>query len=71
MLHSALETNGYTNLDRNTAGKRPLGRPRHRWENNVKEIKELWCEEMNWIYLTHDEFLWRVFENTIINSQDP
>jgi hypothetical protein len=36
-------------------GKRPLGRPRRRWENNVKvDLQELGCEFMDWIELAQD-----------------
>jgi len=35
-----------------TEGKRPLGRPRHRWENNIKlDVQEVGCEDMHWINL--------------------
>jgi hypothetical protein len=37
-----------------TEGKRPLGRPRRRWEGNVKvDLKERYCENMDWIELVH------------------
>jgi hypothetical protein len=33
-----------------TDGKRPLGRPRHRWEDNIKmDVQEVGCECMDWI----------------------
>jgi 3-oxoacyl-ACP reductase-like protein len=33
-------------------GKRPLGRPRLRWEDNIKmDLQEVGCEDMDWIYL--------------------
>jgi hypothetical protein len=36
-------------------GKRPLGRPRHRWENNIKmDLQEVGCEGMDWIELSQD-----------------
>ena len=36
-------------------GKRPLGRPWPRWENNIKmDVQELGCGDMDWIYLAQD-----------------
>jgi hypothetical protein len=36
-------------------GKRPLGRPRRRWEGNIKaDIREVGCERMDWIELAQD-----------------
>ena len=36
-------------------GKRPLGRPRHRWGDNIRmDLKEIGINSRNWVYLTHD-----------------
>jgi hypothetical protein len=36
-------------------GKRPLGKPRRRWEDNTElDLKEIACEGVNWIHLAHD-----------------
>ena len=36
-------------------GKRPLGRPRLRWEDNIKmDIQDVGCEDMDWIELAQD-----------------
>ena len=36
-------------------GKRPLGRPRLRWEDNIKvDLQEVGCEDMDWIELAQD-----------------
>ena len=36
-------------------GKRPLGRPRRRWEDNIKmDLQEVGCGDMDWIELAHD-----------------
>jgi hypothetical protein len=41
-------------------GKRPLGRPRHRWEDNIKmDLQKVGCEDMDWIDLAHDRDSWR------------
>ena len=41
------------------AGKRPLGRPRHRWEDNVKiDLQEVGYAGMDWIELAQDRDRW-------------
>ena len=41
-------------------GKRPLGRPRHRWEENIRmDLKEIGVNTRNWIDLTQDRDYWR------------
>jgi hypothetical protein len=49
-------------------GKRPLGRPRRRWEDNIKmDLREIEIDEANWIHLARDRVQWRAFMNTIMN----
>jgi 3-oxoacyl-ACP reductase-like protein len=39
----------------NSEERRPFGRPRCRWEVNIKiDLKEIGCEDVNWIYLAQD-----------------
>jgi hypothetical protein len=53
-------------------GKRPLGRPRHRWEDNIKlHVREIGIDEANWIQLAQDRIQWRAFVNTVINLRVP
>jgi len=41
-------------------GKRPLGRPRHRWEENIKmDLQEVGCECVNWIDLAQNKDRWQ------------
>jgi len=55
-----------------SAGKRPLGRPRHRWEDNVKmDLQEVGCGGMDWILLAQDRDRWRALVNVIINLHVP
>jgi hypothetical protein len=55
-------------IDRQPEGKRPLVRPRHRWENTIKmDLKELGYEGVNWIHLAQD----RVAVNTVMNFRVP
>ena len=40
-------------------GKRPLGRPRHRWEDNIKlDIQDVGCGSVDWIELVQDRVRW-------------
>jgi hypothetical protein len=48
-------------------GKRPLGRPRRRWMDNIKmELIEVGCGGMDWIDLVQDRDQWRALVNTVI-----
>jgi hypothetical protein len=47
-------------------GKRPLGRPRRRWEDNVKmDFRKIEINKANWIRLAEDRVQWRAFVNTV------
>ena len=49
-------------------GKRPLGRPRRRWEDNIKMVlRELRCNPGEWIYLTEHRDQWRAYERAVMN----
>jgi hypothetical protein len=53
-------------------GKRPLGRPRCRWEDNIKlDLREIWIEGANWIQLAQDKVQWRAFVSTVMNLRVP
>jgi hypothetical protein len=53
-------------------GKRPLGRPRRRWEDNIKaDLKEMGWESMDWIDLPLARDRWRVLVNAITNLRVP
>jgi hypothetical protein len=49
-------------------GKRPLGRPRRRWEDNTKmDLREIGIDGANWIQLAQDKVQGRAFVNTVMN----
>jgi len=53
-------------------GKRPLGRPRSRWEDNVKmDLQEVGCGGMDWIEVAQDRNRWRVILNAVISLRVP
>jgi hypothetical protein len=53
-------------------GKRPLGRPRRRWEDNIKmDLRETSIDGANWIRLAQDRVQWRDFVSTVINLRVP
>jgi len=53
-------------------GERPLRRPRHRWEDNIKiDHQELGCGGMDWIELAQDRDRWRAVVNVVMNLQVP
>jgi hypothetical protein len=53
-------------------GKRSLGRPRRRWDDNIKmDLKEKGINRANWIRLAQDRVRWRGFVSTIINLRVP
>jgi len=52
--------------------KRPLGRPRRRWEDNIKlELQEVGCGGMDWIELAQNRDRWRAFVNLMMNLRVP
>ena len=49
-------------------GKRPLGRPRRRWEDNIKmDLQEVGGGCGDWMELTQDRDRWRALVNTVMN----
>jgi hypothetical protein len=60
--------NAYKILVGKPEGKRPLGRPRHRWEDYIKmDHREIGWGGMDWIDLAQDRNQWRVVMNTVMN----
>jgi hypothetical protein len=62
----------YRPLDGRPEGKRPLERPRRKWEYNMKlDLREIGIDGANWIQLAQDRVKWRAFVNTVTNFQVP
>jgi hypothetical protein len=53
-------------------GKRPLGRPRRRWIDNIKfDLLEIGLSVMDWIGLAQDRYRWRAFVNSVMSFRGP
>jgi hypothetical protein len=53
-------------------GKRPLGRPRCRWEDNIKmDLQEIGCGGIDWIEVAQDRDRWWALVNAVMNLQVP
>jgi hypothetical protein len=53
-------------------GKRPLGRPRCRWEDKIKiDLRETGIDGSNWIQLAQDRVQWRAWVNMVMNLRVP
>jgi hypothetical protein len=52
--------------------KRPLGRTRHRWEDNIKiDFQEMGCRHMDWLELAQDSDRWQALVNAVMNLRVP
>jgi hypothetical protein len=53
-------------------GKRPLGRPRHKWEDNIEmDLRYIRIDGANWIRLAQDRVQWRACVNTVMSLRVP
>ena len=53
-------------------GKKPLGRPRRRWEDNIKmDLREVGCDPGDWIALAEDRNHWRAYVGAVMNLRVP
>jgi hypothetical protein len=64
--------NAYRILVGKPEGRRPLGRSRDRWVDNIKiDLKEIGRDDMDWIDLAQDRDQWRALVNTVMNLRVP
>ena len=66
------ERGAYSFLLVKSEGKRPLGRPRHRWVDNIRmDLQEVGCVYMDWIGLAQDRDGWRTLVSAVMNLRVP
>jgi hypothetical protein len=64
--------NTYRLLVEKSEGKRPLGRPRLRWVDNIRiDLGEVGCGDVVWIDLAQDRNKWRALVDSVLNLRVP
>jgi hypothetical protein len=64
--------NVYRLLVGKPGGKRPLGRQRHRWIDNIKmDLLEIGVSVVDWVGLARDRYRWRALVNSVMNLRIP
>jgi hypothetical protein len=64
--------NAYRILVGKPEGKRPVGRPRRRWLDNIKvDLREIEWDGVDWIDVAQDRDQWRPLVNTVLNLRIP
>ena len=72
MAHMGEERRVYRVLVEKPEGKRPLGRPRHRWVHNIRmDLQEVGCGYVDWIGLAQDRDRWRTLVSAVMNLEVP
>jgi hypothetical protein len=72
VAHMGEKSYAYRILVGNLEGRRPLGRPRRRWEDNIKmDLREIEWGRTDWIDLVQDRDQWRALVNTVLNLRVP
>jgi hypothetical protein len=64
--------NAYRVLVGKPEGKRPLGKPRRRWVDNIKtDLREMGWSGLDWMDMAQDRDQWRALVNTVLNLRVP
>jgi hypothetical protein len=59
-------------LIRKPEGRRQLGRPRHRWEDDIRlYLEEVMWDVVDWIHVAQDRHQWRAVVDTVMNLRVP
>jgi hypothetical protein len=62
----------YNTLVGRPEGRRPLGRPRRRWEDNIRmNLREIGFGDVDWFHWAQDRDRWRALVNTVMNLRVP
>ena len=59
--------NAYRVLMEKPESKRPLGRPKRRWEGNKMDLREVGCDPRDWITLAEDRDQWRAYVRAVMS----
>ena len=72
-INSAIQERGvYRVLVGKPEGRRPLGRPRRRWADNIRmDLQEVGCVYRDWIGLAQDRDRWRTLVSAVMNLRVP
>ena len=72
VAHMGEERGAYRVLVGKPEGRRPLGRPRRRWVDNIRmDFQEVGCGYMDWIGLAQDRDRWRTLVSAVMNLRVP
>jgi hypothetical protein len=72
VAHKGEMRNAYNILVGKSEGKTPLGRARHRCDDNIRmDLKEMGWGGVKWMHLAQDRYQWRAVVNTVRNLQVP
>ena len=72
VAHMGEERRVYRVLVGKLEGRRPLGRPRHKWVDNIRlDLQEVGCGYMDWIGLAQDRDRWRTLVSAVMNLRVP